>query len=140
MPNLPALGEVPGQRDTARRFSLNLASASFNTGLASLLDRLEADVPAAEIYRLNTAAIFASVFADPAAFGFSNVTDAALDASGVDPDTYLFWDDLHPTAAGHALLADFALAAIPEPSSLAVVIVLGLVVGRRSTRRSQAAA
>ena len=44
-------------------------------------------------------------------------------------DTYLFWDDVHPTAAGHLIVADDALRtmglAVPEPSSWAMMI-LGL--------------
>lgn len=26
----------------------------------------------------------------------------------IDPDTYLFWDDLHPTTRGHNILAQVA--------------------------------
>jgi len=30
----------------------------------------------------------------------------------VDPDTYLFWDDLHPTTKGHDILAQTAASLI----------------------------
>ena len=33
----------------------------------------------------------------------------------VNPDTYLFWDDIHPTTRGHDILALDALSLI-EPS------------------------
>ena len=53
----------------------------------------------------------------PAAYGFTNVTQpvwsgnltdshsGTLAATGAAQNGYLFFDDLHPTAAGHALLA-----------------------------------
>jgi outer membrane lipase/esterase len=50
--------------------------------------------------------------------GLVNVTDAcgALGAA-CDPSTYLFWDGLHPTSKGHAIIAGAMLAAVPEPST-----------------------
>ena len=33
----------------------------------------------------------------------------------VDPDTYLFWDDLHPTASGHRILAEAAIKLVASP-------------------------
>ncbi len=36
------------------------------------------------------------------------MTSSAQGAYTVDPDTYLFWDDLHPTTKGHEILAQTA--------------------------------
>lgn len=79
------------------------------------------------------------IVADPAAFGLSNVTDACADQLASpgcvanNADQYFFWDGIHPTTAGHAVMAELALAALPEPSSWALVGVafLGLVASRR---------
>jgi outer membrane lipase/esterase len=78
---------------------------------------------------------------DPTEFGFSNVT-APCRTGGFTgyatvrsicstlpavQDTYLFWDDVHPTAAGHLLVADAALSAmglpVPEPSTWAMMLL-----------------
>ena len=54
----------------------------------------------------------------------TDVTDACLVGSTpcANPSQYLFWDDQHPTAAGHAIVADAALALLaPEPGSLTLI-------------------
>jgi hypothetical protein len=54
------------------------------------------------------------------AFGFANVTAACFNGVTVcaNPDQYLFWDTIHPTAHGHSLLAAAAATAVPEPATL----------------------
>ncbi|MDP3931143.1 MAG: SGNH/GDSL hydrolase family protein [Methylococcaceae bacterium] len=43
-----------------------------------------------------------------------------------NPDRYLFWDDVHPTERGHALIAgEFYATAIPEPS---IITLMGIAV------------
>jgi phospholipase/lecithinase/hemolysin len=126
--NLPLLGLVPrynGNPTQATTFS-NL-TAQFNTSLADALDGLGSSVADLTIHRLDVAAVISQVVASPAAFGLANVTDSAApglepgDSSYntsqivADPNSYLFWDDLHPTTAAHALLAEQALLALRLP-------------------------
>lgn len=54
-----------------------------------------------------------------AAYGLVNTSDACGAIVGCDPSTYLFWDGVHPTSAGHALLAD-AMTDLVAPSGVVV--------------------
>jgi phospholipase/lecithinase/hemolysin len=123
VPNLPPLGYTPrfnGNPTTLSQY--NTRSFDFNAALAAVLDNLEAGNPALEFHRLDVAGLFGEALVNPGAFGLANVTDAA--APGLqpgdnsydtemiadEPNTYLFWDDLHPTATVHAALAQRALS------------------------------
>jgi phospholipase/lecithinase/hemolysin len=60
-----------------------------------------------------------------------------------DQNQFLFWDEVHPTAAGHLLAAEFALdalTAVPEVSTSAMKLVgfagLGLQAIRHSRKRA----
>ena len=101
------------------------------------------------VYGLNTFAQIDAVIANPGKYGFSDVTDPCyvgpFTGGGTvcgDPNGYLFWDDVHPTAAAGALIAAAALAkVVPEPSTWALTAIgfamLG-VAGLRAGRRQRA--
>jgi len=86
-----------------------------------------------DISVLNTYSLLDSIAADPALYGFTNVTDPCLTNSPdfmggtvcATPDQYLFWDESgHPTAAGHQIIADAALSIVtPEPASIFLLAV-----------------
>lgn len=93
-----------------------------------------ATVDGLDVHVLDTFAALDSIVANPGTFGFTNVTSpclvGAVNYAGGTPcaptvaaqDQYLFWDDIHPTAAGHAIIAADALAAtVPEPATLALL-------------------
>jgi phospholipase/lecithinase/hemolysin len=49
-----------------------------------------------------------------------------------NPNQYLFWDSVHPTAAADQIIGNLFYAAVPEPSSIALLIApLALLIGRR---------
>ena len=150
VPNLPSLGLVPQYNGTAA--SATQASGfsdQFNAALAAALDGVELTRPDLTLFRLDTAALFDSLTTNPTAFGFTNATNPAApglspgdqnyDASLIvaNPDNYVFWDTLHPTRTGHAALAAAALAAIPEPTTLGLIVLAAPLALRR--RRGTAA-
>jgi phospholipase/lecithinase/hemolysin len=88
----------------------------FNTDLGAALQAIVAS-GAASIDYVDTYGLLNTTIANPAAYGFSNVTQpvwsgnltdshsGTLAATGAAQNGYLFFDDLHPTSAGHALIA-----------------------------------
>jgi phospholipase/lecithinase/hemolysin len=124
VPNLPPLGDTPFGRTLpdAQRQGLNALALGFNVGLDAALNQADAAL-GVTTYRLDAYGILKGAQADPARFGFTDVTDAALDKGALTGKGFLFWDSVHPTTAGHQLLANQAAAAVaPEPSSLALVL------------------
>lgn len=141
VPNMPNLGITPGgillDQYLAGTSGLEglvglgaSVSQEFNTALAASLMASNIDV-----LLIDTFSLLGDVVVDPAAFGFSNVTDGCVSnllgdleaAPGFSDCTgYLYFDIVHPTTAAHAMLADgFYARAVPEPATLALM-ALGL--------------
>lgn len=133
--NVPDIGLTPA----AGAFGpAGTAIGSFTAGVmnAYLSARLTGE---AGVSLFDVAGLVGSVVSNSAAWGFSNVTDACTAAAGCDPDTFLFWDGVHPTAAGHRVLAAGFLAqvtAVPEPGTL-VLLGVGLLVVAGAARRGR---
>lgn len=116
--NLADLGQIPEANNpnlTVSPEELTTLSQTHNSLLASTVDELEDTLVGSEITILDANSLLDNVFADPAAFGLTNVTEPFLDpltftpTVGADPDDFFFFDTLHPTAVGHQILSDFAL-------------------------------
>ena len=118
IPNLPPLGLVPRFNGSATvAATVNAAVAGYDQALAAYLGALPAQNPGKtlHLYQLDTYTLFNTIVALPSAKGLANVTASSQGLSTVNPDTYLFWDDLHPTTYGHSLIAASALALISTP-------------------------
>ena len=110
--NLPDIGQTPlGKSTPTAPFSA--LSGLFNSTLQAGLTSLNVD-----IIPMNMFGLFNEVIASPTSFGFSNVTSPACTVASVlctsatlvapnAPQTFLFADGVHPTTAGHALIADY---------------------------------
>lgn len=116
--NLADLGQIPEANNpnlTVSPEELTTLSQTHNSLLASTVDELEDTLVGSEITILDANSLLDDVFADPVAFGLTNVTEPFLDpltftpTVGADPDDFFFFDTLHPTAVGHQILSDFAL-------------------------------
>jgi phospholipase/lecithinase/hemolysin len=103
---VPDLGKTPYEMARPATDATSSALAQeFNTDLGSALRTIMASGVASIDY-VDTYGLLDTAIANPAAFGFTNVTQpVTLAATGSAQNGYLFFDDLHPTAATHALLA-----------------------------------
>lgn len=125
--NLPPLGQVPAFLGSDQQELLDNLTSAFNSLLSVELARLRSDLDVG-IFELDVHAVFTDVIANPASYGLTNVTEPALDNGIVvpNPEEYLFWDLVHPTATGHLGIAN----AYPEPASIVLLATggLGLIV------------
>jgi phospholipase/lecithinase/hemolysin len=154
--DVPDLGVTPGIRALGSTVSTEASGLSAYFDHQVLRDLKPVEAAGLKVFDLGTYARIDEVVNDPAAYGFINVTDPCWTgmytgyANGgalcsTDPavqDQYLFWDSVHPTEAGHRLIADIAAqmigVAIPEPSTWAMTIFgfAGLALfGARRLRR-----
>lgn len=106
--NLPDLGDVPRFVGGSQSAAKSAATAQHNAQLASQLATARATL-GVDITLMDIESLFDRIAADPLRYGFSNTTDPAYNASAgtvvSQPDTYAFWDDIHPTAASHDWVA-----------------------------------
>ena len=111
VPNLPDLGLTPEGRASGAGPFVTLLSSTFNSHLE---DALAAQAPNA--IRLDVFRLMNQTVNDPSEYGFTDVTTPCLTSIGVcaTPDLHLFWDHIHPTTHGHAVLADKFAKAINQ--------------------------
>ncbi len=108
--NLPPLGLTPRLNGGfGTKLAGNAAAALYNSYLAAGVSTLESlyRFKRLKFYQLDVFRLMQGIVAHPGIYGLTDVKDEAI-AMPVNPDTYLFWDDLHPTTKGHNLLAEAA--------------------------------
>jgi phospholipase/lecithinase/hemolysin len=127
--NYSLLGDTPRglALSPATRQAWNTWSLNFNSLLEPELTRLESSLGITTA-PIDLFTLFEQIRANPAAFGFTNITRGALSDGVLSGQGYLFWDTVHPTAAFHGLIADRAAQAVgvPEPSTLLLLANGGL--------------
>lgn len=132
--NLPDLGATPFAAGVTqfpislpdRRVELTQLTDAYNQLLADMLDDLLFDVHLVDI-----AGLFNAALADPAAFGFTNSSQPCLDLATLasqcgTPESYLFWDEVHPTTVAHGFIGSAFASAIPEPPPI-LMLAAGLL-------------
>ena len=118
--NAPDLGLVPAVRllGPAVQTGATALSAGYNAGLAAVVAGLNAGLPGVHIVLVDLFDFLQDVVAHPADYGLTDAIDMCItpgvkgNAKCSNPNDHLFWDGIHPTSAGHALLANLIGAAL----------------------------
>lgn len=143
--NLPNIGLTPEAvgnplvQQVASSYSIG-----FNQLLAGGLNSLQAANPTLDLVQFDTYSLFNQIYANPALYGFSNVTEACFDGitACANPDSYLFMDNVHPTTRTHEIFGAAIVSAVPLSPSLLFFVtgIFGwLINGRvRTGSRNQA--
>jgi phospholipase/lecithinase/hemolysin len=120
VPNLPPLGAIPRLNATPYAGPVTQLSELYNDTLASGLKVVRDSNTGRKlrIYPMDVFGLFNSIIAKPSSYGLTDVTDSSQ-AQAVNPDTYLFWDGLHPTTHGHHIVAATAREMIRHHQCLA---------------------
>jgi outer membrane lipase/esterase len=150
IPTLPDLSRTPRglARDAATRAALSFGISQYNTGLLTAFGLFAQQTGASVIgFRLDN--LFLDLLNNPGRYGFTDTTRPCIPVTGysVAPScaTSVFFEDLHPTTAAHAVVGQAAAqavlqATIPEPATM-VLVGTGLVaVGAAASRRRRLAA
>lgn len=144
LPLMPDLSKLPMLRGLTTAPAYASVTQDFNARLLAGAQALKAAHADAVVQTFDTPAHLAGLVADPAS-GIGNATSGCVtgDFSAVaavcdQPDSHLYWDGTHFSAATHAYLGQAMAASVPEPSSALLLLVGGVAVGgwRQARRRA----
>lgn len=136
--NVPDIGKIPAvasQGAIASGAASGLVSL-MNQSLLFALAQLPSDLTDG-VHFFDAYTAFNDVVATPGDFGFGDVTSSCATSAAciADPSGVFFWDGIHPTTAGHQMLASLVLAELPEPGTVMLLVIglFGVLVVRRRT-------
>jgi len=114
--NVPALQYSPAVQTLdalfpGTAFVAGLMAFNFNAGLAQLQDLLNNSYPGIDVRTLDLYTLLEDIISNPQYFGIINTTAACVTPNVPPytckmPDTYVFWDGIHPTKAVHGIMAE----------------------------------
>jgi len=146
VPNLPDLAKTPDSADLSdpEKAALTGLTQYFNGALDAQLDARRLAYSDITLIDFDTFAGFNDILDNKAAYGLTNVTTpclaADLQSACSTPESYLFWDSVHPTERGHQIIADQFYtriqAAIPEPETYALMAAGLLLMSWQVRRRT----
>ena len=119
--NVPDLGKTPNEiAKPATQTTATYLSGLYNVELAQAVDGLRAS-GALKIDLIDTFGLLNLAIANPAAAGFTDVTTPEWTGNLTDSHSgtlnttgsHLYFDNIHPTAQAHALLADHIVPTLP---------------------------
>ena len=143
--NTPDIGKTPrvATFGSAVQGAGTMLSNSWNSALDAALTSLGV-LPGLDLDLLDLFDLQQTTLADPASFGFTNMTDPCFNGVTVcgNPDEYFFWDDFHPGAKAQQLIAlatiDVVTGEVPEPSAILLLGMglMAMIVIRRRTHKT----
>ena len=138
--NLPSLNLTPAGSALSQAQQAGLAqfTSYFNMGLAAEAKTLSGAL-GVQIKVLDVNSLFNNAIANPAKYGFNDLTDPMIATGNPGGKGFLFWDTVHPTAQADQLIGSLASQTVPEPSSLLLYCAAMGSVGCWVRRRRKAA-
>jgi len=133
VPNLQDLGNTPSYNSGSERSIASQVSLAHNaelqSAMAALSHQLHINIIMPDNYTADQA-----IEADPAKFGFTNVTtQCKAGTTGLPgpvcatPSTFRYWDTVHPSAAAHLLVAEDFASTINAPTAIGAEGELGII-------------
>ena len=132
VPNTPDLGKLPFFSGSPAKAEATALSLAFNTLLDQELAKLSEKRLDIDITPFKTEEFFNAVMSNPSFYGISNATEACYDEAVsptpcATPETYLYWDTVHPTTSVQKLLSqrmyeatrDLGGTSVPAPVPVA---------------------
>jgi phospholipase/lecithinase/hemolysin len=123
--NQPNLSKTPlGASSEQTATVLDLLSSTHNALLEVEIARLQQSLPKTNLILFDVDALLNEIVSAPGEFGLTNVTTSCNNSNLYqnppyidpnvcsNPDSYLFWDSVHPTTVGHQAIADSVLATL----------------------------
>ena len=147
VPNLPNIGLTPEAQagGPAQVAGATFLSTTFNAQLAGVVAGLRTTNPTIDLVTVDVYGFLNNVIANPGSYGITNTTNrcysgpTGVGGSGTvcaNPNEYVFWDGIHPTATAHAALGAYAASVVPVPGA---VWLLGSAIGLLGWVRRKAA-
>ena len=118
--NVPDLASSPAVKmlevaNPGTAYYANYFTQIFNVGLSSMQLSMnnDPDYSGIDVRILNLYSLLDEIITDPDSFGIINTEDACVTPNVPPftckkPDTYIFWDGIHPTKAVHGIMAQRA--------------------------------
>jgi phospholipase/lecithinase/hemolysin len=113
--NVPDLSLIPAMQRLDQiipgaTMGAAIMSAKFNSELDGLLTSLAENSPGLVIIRMDVYEATREIIGNPKAYGLDNVQDACVmpnqkPVACEKPNTYFFWDGIHPTQKAHRIFA-----------------------------------
>jgi len=117
LPNVMPLHYVP--RFSGDAYVRSIDYANLNARMDLETQKLQADF-GLTVFRFNVHDLVVRLWANPTAYGFTNLTETANGCVGCDPSRYFWWDDAHPTAPAHRSIGSEMYRCLTPPLVIAL--------------------